>query len=147
MKVILTKDLASLGEEGQVVQVKDGYARNYLFPQGLAMPATGKNVKYLKHLETSREKQKSRRLKDADNLAEQISRISVTIAKPVGEHDRLFGTVTAIEIAEALQGEGLEVDRRKIVIPDPIKSLGIYNVIVKLHQDVQAQLKVWVVKE
>ena len=147
MKVILNKSVDRLGEEGEIVQVKDGFARNFLIPQGLALPATGKNIQYFKNLELDQEKQKGRHFREAGEFSQKLEQISVTVTKPVGEHDRLFGTVTAMEIAEALKKEGLEVDRRKIEIPDPIKSLGIYNVIIKLHPEVQAQLKVWVVKE
>lgn len=147
MKVILRETVPDLGEEGQVVRVKDGYARNYLIPRGMAQPASGKNLKNLGNINAYRQLKKDRLLREAEQLAEKISEISLSIPKPVGESDRLFGTVTQMEIAEALEKKGLEVDKRKILIQDPIKSVGEYTVAVKLHAQVQAPLKIEVIEE
>ncbi len=145
MKVILKKSMPDLGEPGQVIQVKDGFARNYLIPKGIAQPATGQNLKHLTNLKGLQDKRKTKLLRDAEDLSGRIAQISLTIAKPVGENDRLFGTVTPMEVAEALAAQGIEVDKRKILIQDPIKSLGEYTIDVKLHADVHAPLKLQVV--
>ncbi len=147
MKVILRKSVPKFGEVGQVIEVKDGFARNYLLPQGLAQPATGESLKGLANLRNFKEKKKDHLVKKAGEFSERLAGVTVTIAKPVGEGDRLFGTVTAMEIAAALGKQGLEVDRRTIQITEPIKTLGSYTVTVKLHAQVQAPLKLEVVKE
>jgi large subunit ribosomal protein L9 len=145
MKVIVLRTTPTVGEAGQVVNVKDGYARNYLIPQGIAQPATGQNIKHLEGLKAARSKRKDHLLKTAEELGRKISGLSVTIHKQVGENDRLFGTVTHMDIAEALGAAGVEVDRRRIVVAEPIKSLGEYTVTVKLHALVQVPVKVNVV--
>jgi len=147
MKVILRQDFESLGKIGQVVDVKDGYARNFLFPRGIAYAALKGNVKALEEEKKSVEKKNLQELKAAEILASELETVSVTIPVQVGEEDKIFGTVTTQMIADALKEKGHEIDKRKIEIEEPIKSLGIYGVSVKLHPSVNAKIKVWVVRE
>ncbi len=146
MKVILRKSNPQLGEAGSVVQVKDGFARNFLIPQGIAQPATGENLKYLANLKGFREKKYDHLQRQAEELAGQLNGMTISVAKKAGEGDRLFGTITHAEIAAALAAKGVEVDRRKIMVADPIKSLGTYTVTVKLRGQVQAAVQLEVVR-
>ncbi|MCX8012117.1 MAG: 50S ribosomal protein L9 [Desulfobacterota bacterium] len=146
MKVILTEDVAGLGKLGDLIQVKDGYARNYLIPKKLALPANPQNVRVLEHQKNIIKQKQNRIKREAEKLAEKIEKMSCTIAKPTGEEDRLFGSVTSIDIEQNLKEEGIVIDRKKILLEEPIKSLGIYKVPIKLHPEVTANLKVWVVK-
>ncbi|RMG66390.1 MAG: 50S ribosomal protein L9 [Calditrichaeota bacterium] len=147
MKIILRQSVERLGEAGEVVTVKDGYARNYLIPKQLAYPAT---PSYIKMLEEERRQKQHRLQKEkrmAEELAEKLKKVSVTIPVRVGEEDRMFGSVTTQDIAAALKEQGYDIDRRKILLDEPIKELGIYPVSIKLHPEVEASIKVWVVKE
>jgi len=145
MKVILKEDVPDLGSTGEVVTVKDGYARNYLIPQSLAVQASTKNIRQLDHQKKLIDAHKSRVRKDADIMAGDIEKISCTIPMLVGEQDKLFGSVTSKDIEEALSQEGINISRKRIILEEPIKSLGVYTVDVKLHTEVTAKLKVWVV--
>ena len=145
MKVILKEDVADLGSVGDVVNVKNGYARNYLIPKQLAVQASTKNLSQMEHQKKLIESHKSRVKKDADTMAEDIEKISCTIPMLVGEQDKLFGSVTSKDIEEALIQEGINISRKRIILEEPIKSLGVYTVDVRLHTDVTAKLKVWVV--
>ena len=147
MKVILREDVPHLGDSGTVVNVKPGYARNYLIPQGLAAQATSRNIKLSQH--TLREIQKQIDVENArvEEVKARLQDVSVTITKAAGDNEKLFGSVTTKDIASALAEEGVTLDRRRIVIEDPIKSLGVYTVTAKLRGGVNADLKVWVVKE
>jgi large subunit ribosomal protein L9 len=145
MKVILREDVPDLGSIGEVVKVKNGYARNYLIPKQLAVQANTKNLRQLEHQKKLIEAHKSRVRKDAHTLAEDIEKISCTIPMLVGEQDKLFGSVTAKDIEEALAQEGISLSRKRIILEEPIKSLGVYTVDVRLHTEVTAKLKVWVV--
>ncbi len=147
MKVILRRDHESLGKIGDVVVVKDGYARNFLIPRGIAYQALSGNIKALEEEKKSVEKRNLQELKAAENLAAQLESVSVTIPVQVGEEDKIFGTVTTQMIADALKEKGHDIDKRKIEIEEPIKALGIYGVSLKLHQNVSAKIKVWVVRE
>ena len=147
MKVILRQDFETLGKIGQVVDVKDGYARNYLFPRGIAYAALKGNVKALDEEKKNVEKKNLQELKAAEVLASDLETVSVTIPVQVGEEDKIFGTVTTQMIADALKEKGHDIDKRKIEIEEPIKSLGIYGVSLKLHPSVSAKIKVWVVRE
>jgi large subunit ribosomal protein L9 len=147
MKILLREDYKGVGEAGKIVKVKDGFARNFLIPKGVAYIATEQNKKrYENDL-----KQKSWRIERDKHKAEGLSKIlenvSLTISVSVGEEDKLFGSVTSQNIAQALAEQGHEIDRRKIILEEPIKSLGIYSVSIKLHPDVETSVKVWVVKE
>ena len=147
MKVILREQVPHLGNPGAIVNVKPGFARNFLFPQGLASVATSRNIKMIEHHMREIQRQIDVAKAEAEQVKARLAELSVTVAKPVGENDRLFGSVTAKDIEKALGGEGVTVDRRKIVIAEPIKALGVYTVGVKLHGGDTADLKVWVVKE
>lgn len=147
MKVILKADVKDLGRMGEVVNVKDGFARNYLLPQGLAAEANTKNVKALEH-ETKKIQEMAKKVKSgASGLAEQIAAAKVTIKAKAGEEEKLFGSVTSMDIADALKAEGIEIDKKKIHLDEPIKRLGEYTVTIKLHSEVSAQLNVQVVPE
>lgn len=147
MKVILRKDIEQLGKVGQVVDVKDGYAINYLIPRGFAYVAVKGNVKAIDEEKKVLEKRNLQELKNAQQLAAELEKISVTIPVQVGEEDKIFGTVTSQMIADALLEKGHEIDKRKIELEETIKTLGIYTANIKLHQSVSAKIKVWVVRE
>jgi large subunit ribosomal protein L9 len=147
MKVILRQDFETLGKIGEVVDVKDGYARNFLFPRGLAYAALKGNIRALDDEKKAVEKRNLQELKAAETLAAELETVSVTIPVQVGEEDKIFGTVTTQMIADALKEKGHDIDKRKVEIEEPIKALGIYGVSLKIHQNVNAKIKVWVVRE
>lgn len=147
MLVILLEDIPSLGKMGDQVKVSDGYARNYLIPQKKAMLATEKSLKAIEHQKRQVQKQMGKAKKDAERIAQEIESLSCTFAKSVGESGRLFGSVTSMEIEAYLKENGIEVDRKKIHLEEPIKNLGMYTIPIKLHPEITAQLKVWVVQE
>ena len=147
MKVILKNDVERLGKAGDVVTVAAGYARNYLLPRGLALEATDRGVEQIAIDRRRDEKTLQKKASDAVAFQTKLEELSLTISKQAGESDKLFGTVTAMEIAEALGKEGHEIDKRKIELEEPIKTLGIYTVPIRLHTDVTAKIKLWVVKE
>ena len=147
MKLILMEDVQSLGKRGALVNVTDGYGRNFLIPKKLAVPATEGN---LKSLELASKKLKQIEVKeemDAGQLKEQLQKLSITIPMKAGEAEVLFGAVTSSDIAGFLEKEGFHIDKRKIELDEPIKRLGVYQVPVKLHRSISAEIKVWVVKE
>ena len=146
MRIILKQDIPKLGQAGEMVTVKDGYARNYLIPEGLAMQATSGARRMLDHERRMREVREMKQVRAAREYAKQIRKISCTIPKQVGENDRLFGSVTPTDIVEALTAEGVQVSKNQIVLEEPIKALGIYPVLIKLHPQVETRLKVWVVR-
>lgn len=147
MDVILKKTIEKLGKAGEVVSVKAGYARNFLFPQGLALRASAVNRKVIeqeaKRLSQRQEQQK----KEAQDLAQKISAASCTITVQAGQDGKLYGSVTTQDIAEAYKAEGMNIDKRKIELPEAIKEVGVFKINVKLHPEVTAETKVWVVKE
>ncbi|BCB96725.1 50S ribosomal protein L9 [Dissulfurispira thermophila] len=147
MQVILKENVKDLGHIGEVVNVKDGYARNFLIPRGLAVEANPKNIKAMEHEKRKIQELAKKAKASAEELSARIYQTAITIKVKTGEEDRLFGSVTAIDIADALKKEGIDVDRKKIVIDEPIKRLGDYTVSVKIHPDVTAQLNVKVVSE
>ena len=147
MKVILRQDFETLGKIGEVVDVKDGYARNFLFPRGLAYAALKGNIRALDDEKKAVEKRSLQELKAAETLAAELETVSVTIPVQVGEEDKIFGTVTTQMIADGLKEKGHDIDKRKVEIEEPIKALGIYGVSLKIHQNVNAKIKVWVVRE
>ena len=147
MKVILKSDIERLGKTGEVVNVAAGYARNYLFPQGKALEASARNMEVIEVEKKNIAKVQERKKGESEALAGKLEQLSITVSKQAGENDKLFGTVTAMEIAGALEKEGHEIDKRKIMLEEPIKTLGIYSVPIRLHAEVTAQVKVWVVKE
>ena len=147
MKVILTEAVDRLGESGEIVDVKDGYARNYLLPRKLALAASRSNMAVYEEANRQKAAQQNREKRTAENLAKRLEKASCTVAVAVGEEDRIFGSVTAQQIADLLNEQGFEVDRRSIQLDDPIRALGVYDVPIRLHLDVEAKIKVWVVKE
>lgn len=147
MKVILKKDFDTLGKIGEIVVVKPGYARNYLIPLGIALKADDKNVKILDAEQKRQELKLSKDKKIAEKLAEKMEGVSCTATVKVGEEDKVFGSVTTQEIADLLKDKGFEIDRKKISLDEPIKALGIYTIPIKLHAEVEAKIKLWVVKE
>ena len=147
MKIILTETINRLGEAGEMVNVADGYGRNYLLPQQKAIMATEGNLKVLQGRLNRMEAQDAKIQEDAAKVAKEMADISCTAVVQVGEEDQMFGSVTAQNISELLKEKGFEIDRRIIKLDEPIKALGIYTVPVQLHPKVEANVKVWVVKE
>jgi large subunit ribosomal protein L9 len=147
MQVILLEDIPSLGKVGDLVKVSDGYGRNYLIPKKKAIFATEKNLKSMEHQKAMVHQRIGKIKKDVENVAQQIEKLSCTFSKPVGESGKLFGSVTSMEIEAFLKENRIEVDRKKILLEEPIKNLGMYTVPIKLHPEVTAHLKIWVVQE
>ncbi|HEY2988978.1 MAG TPA: 50S ribosomal protein L9 [Candidatus Binatia bacterium] len=147
MEVILKEDLPNLGKMGEVVRVRDGYARNYLLPRGLVLVANKKNLKTFEHQKRVVASQKDRVSKQAQTLADKLSQVSLVIAARSGEEGKLFGSVTNIDIEKALRAKGVEVERRRIHLSEPIKMVGDYEVPVRLTAEVTANVKVSVVSE
>lgn len=147
MEVILKEDILNLGKMGEVVRVRDGYARNYLLPRGLVLIADKKTLKTFEHQKRVVESQKDRVAKQAQILADKLAQISLTMPVKAGEEGKLFGSVTNIDIEKALKAKGFDVDRRKIQLAQPIKVLGDYEVPVRFTSDVTANVKVSVVSE
>ena len=147
MEIILRDHVDNLGKRGEVVKVADGYARNYLLPRKLALPATDANKKWIERERKISEARDHEERGAAEAVATRLSALDLTILRKVGENDQLYGSVTNADIAELLAKKGFEVDRRKILLPDPIKTLGENSVPVKLHRDVTVQLKVTVAKD
>lgn len=147
MKIILQENIEKLGTRGQVVEVAEGYARNYLLPRSLAIPANAGNMKQLEKIRATLAKKEATEKGAAELLAQQLAAASVTIARKAGENDQLFGSVTASDIASALEAQGFNVDKRRIQLAEPIKVISENEVTVKLHHDVTATLKVSVTRE
>jgi large subunit ribosomal protein L9 len=147
MKIILRADIDRLGKLGEVVNVAPGYARNYLIPKKLAYQATGGNLKRIEFEKHRAAQQAEREVEECRKLAEKIKDLSLTFQVKVGEEDKLYGSVTVADIAEEAAKQGFEIDRRRILLEEPIKQLGVYTIQVRLHPEVNTELKVWVVKE
>ena len=147
MKLILTANVDSLGSIGQIVKVKPGYGRNYLLPRGLAVPANEGNEASLKNQLKVLEKKKEAILAEAKTQASAIEKVSVTVTKQVGEDEKIFGSVTAAELVELLANEGVKVDKKNVRLVDEVKKVGVYAAEVKVHPEVVAKFKVWVVAQ
>ncbi|HSQ74207.1 MAG TPA: 50S ribosomal protein L9 [Bacteroidota bacterium] len=147
MKVILRKEHDKLGQIGTIADVKDGYARNYLIPRGIAYPATDGSMRALEEEKKQAERRSNKEMKESEKLAANLDKVSLTIKMKVGEDEKLFGSVTAQMVADALKEQGYTIDKRVIDLEEPIKALGIYTVNVKLHASVVGKVKVWVVSE
>ncbi|MCX6174438.1 MAG: 50S ribosomal protein L9 [Ignavibacteriales bacterium] len=147
MKVILRKKFDQLGKVGDVLTVKDGYARNYLIPRQIAYQATKGNILALEEEKKQILKKEVKELEAAQKFASNLEKVSITIPVKVGEEDKIFGTVTNQMISDSLKEKGFDIEKRKIEITEPIKSLGIYTVSIKLHPSVSATVKTWVVRE
>jgi large subunit ribosomal protein L9 len=147
MEVILKEDVPKLGSRGDVVKVTDGYGRNYLLPRKLAIEATKANKTVIEQMKQAAQRRSVQEKGDADALAQQFAGMTLTFYRKTGEKEHLFGSVTSADIAEALEQKGLNVDRRKIQLDDPIRALGEFKVPIKLHRDVTTTVKVVVEKE
>jgi large subunit ribosomal protein L9 len=147
MEVILREHVDNLGRRGEIVKVAAGYARNYLLPRKLALAATAGNKKHVEREKRIMEARESEEKGQAEAIASRLALIEISIARRVGETDQLFGSVTAVDIADYLKGKGFEIDRRKLILPEPIKTIGNHNVPLKLHREVTIPLTVKVVKE
>ena len=147
MEVILREHVDNLGKRGEIVKVADGYARNYLLPRKLALPATDANRKHVERERKIVEMREAQEKGQAEAIAARLAALEITIARRVGETDQLYGSVTSADIVEFLKDKGFEVDRRKIILPEPIKTIGGHDVPLKLHREVTVPLKVQVLKE
>jgi large subunit ribosomal protein L9 len=147
MEVILREHVDNLGRRGEIVKVAAGYARNYLLPRKLALPVTEGNKRHVERERKIMETRESEEKGQAEALASRLSLIEISIARRVGETDQLYGSVTAADIADHLKGKGFEIDRRKLILPEPIKAIGDHKVPLKLHREVTVPLVVKVVKE
>lgn len=147
MDIILREDIDKLGTRGQMVKVASGYARNYLLPQKLAVVATESNKKIVEQERQAHLKRETKVMGDAQDLAKMMGKVELTIAQKAGENDHLFGSVTTADIAAALEKQGYSIDRKKIMLEEPIKLLGDYKVAVRLHREVSVDVPVHVVKE
>ena len=147
MEVILREHVDHLGKRGEIVKVSDGYARNYLLPRKLALPATDGNRKHVERERKIMETREAEEKGQAEAIAARLASIDISIARRVGDTEQLYGSVTAADIAEFLKTKGFDVDRRKLILPEPIKSIGEHNVPLKLHREVTVPLNVRVVKE
>ncbi|MDD2688597.1 MAG: 50S ribosomal protein L9 [Candidatus Omnitrophica bacterium] len=147
MEVILNQDVDKLGKAGAVVNVKEGFARNFLIPNKLAMPATSANLKKLEQEKQKKVAEFQKTKKEFEQLKTKLDSLSLTIPALIHEEDKLFGSISSQDIAQALKDEGFEIDKNSITIEEPIKSLGIYEIPIKLHPEVSTKIKVWIVKK
>ena len=147
MEVILKEDVAKLGSRGDVVKVAEGYGRNYLLPRKLAIEATAGNKSVIAQMKAASVRRSAKEKSQAEELAKQFEGVSVSFQRRSGEHDQLFGSVTSSDIGEALEKKGLNVDRRKIQLHEPLKSLGEFDVPIRLHKDVTTHVKVVIEKD
>ena len=147
MQVILLENVPSLGKAGDLVKVSDGYGRNYLIPQKKALLATEKSLKVVEHQKRQVQQRLEKGKKDAEKLGQEIEKLSCTFSKTVGESGKLFGSVTSMDIENYLKENGIDIDRKKIILEESLKNLGMFTVPIKLSAEVTAQLKVWVVQE
>ena len=147
MDVILRQDVDNLGHAGELVTVKDGFGRNYLLPRGLAYLASESNRRRIEAEAKQQVRKAGVQLDSARELAERLEAVSLTFAMKAGEGDKLFGSVTAADVADRLHAEGFTVDKKAVELHEPIKALGVYKVAVRLHHEVKPEVRVWVVKE
>ncbi|WP_410770144.1 50S ribosomal protein L9 [Fontibacillus sp. BL9] len=147
MKVIFLKDVKGQGKKGEIKEVSEGYAQNFLMPRGLVRPATDGNVKTLEHQTAAEVKRKEKEKEEAQALGKKLEEMTVTLKAKAGEGGRLFGAITSKQVAEALEKAGVKIDKRKIEMHDPIRTLGVTQVPVKLHPEVKSTFKVQVTEE
>ncbi len=147
MEIILKSRVEGLGERGDLVKVRDGYARNYLLPKKIAVPATDAYRKLIGEENRLQIVRDEREKRDLQTVAEKIKDLSCTIVVQAGEEDKLYGSVSANDIAEAITKQGFEIDHKQVILGNPIKVLGVYTVHIRLHREVEVPVKVWVVKE
>lgn len=147
MEVILKEDVGTLGSRGDVVKVAEGYGRNYLIPKKLAIEATAANKTVIEQMKAAAVRRTAREKGDAEVIGQQLTGVTVSFTRKSGEHDQLFGSVTSADIARELEHKGVQIDRRKIQLPEPLKQVGEFNVPVRLHKDVTVPVKVVIQKE
>ena len=147
MKVILREDVEKLGTAGSIVKVAPGFARNFLIPRAYAIPATANNLKAFEHERSALDARRAKRQKEAEAIKNKLERTSCSISKKVGEQDKLFGAVTTQDIEKAFAAEGFQIEKKDILLTEPIKALGVYTVPIRVFEEVIANTKVWVVKE
>lgn len=147
MEVILLQDVEKLGNAGDVIWVKPGYARNYLIPKSLAVEATLGNVRMVQAEKEQQIARDQKALRNAQKMVEKMEKLKISAPVPVGKEDRVFGSVTAITIANLINEKGFNVDKKDILLDEPIRSLGVYSVPVKLEQGIQTEVKVYVIQE
>jgi large subunit ribosomal protein L9 len=147
MEVILRQAVDNLGRPGDVVDVKPGYARNYLVPRGLAIPATPGNLKKIEQEKARLEAAENKRIEGARGIAAGLESVSLTFSARVGDEEKLFGSVTASDIADQLKAQGFDIEKRQVDLHEPIKALGVYKVPIKLHAEVKPEIRVWVIKQ
>jgi len=147
MQIILQEDVEKLGNRGQIIEVAEGYARNYLLPQKLALPVSKGNLKQLEQIKRALAKREATEVESAKQQAELLAALTLEFARKAGENDQMFGSVTGADVSEALAAKGFSVDKRKIQLDQPIKTLGEYDVPAKLHRAVTASIKVIVRKD
>ena len=147
MEVILSQNVDKIGNSGEVVKVKEGFARNYLIPRKLAYVATAENLKRIAQLEKKRQAEREQQKKEAQSLAEKLSKVSCTISVEVNDRDKLYGSISEIDVVRALDVEGFKVEKSSVILEKPIEELGIFEVGVKLHPEVIAKIRLWVTKK
>ena len=147
MDLILKAKVDGLGDRGDIVKVKDGFARNYLIPKGFAVPATDAQKRVLETENKLREIRDDKVKRNVEAIAERMKDLSCTIVVQAGEEDKLYGSVGTHDIANSINGQGFEVDHKQVMLEEPIKQLGVYTVSIRLHREVEVPVKVWVVKE
>lgn len=147
MEIILRQSIENLGKPGDIVKVSPGYARNYLLPRGLAYEATAGNRKRIAMEKARLEAAESERIKAAQALAERLEGVQLTFSARVGEEEKLFGSVTSADIAHQLEAQGFAIEKKQIDLHEPIKSLGVYKIPVRLHAEVKPEIRVWVIKQ
>ena len=147
MEVILRQSVDNVGQPGDIVKVSPGFARNYLLPRGIAYEATPGNLKRIAQEKQRLEAAETSRRDTAQELADKLEQVSLTFSARVGEEGKLFGSVTATDIAQQLEAQGFHIEKRQIELHDPIRALGVYRVPIKLHADVKPEIKVWVIKQ
>jgi large subunit ribosomal protein L9 len=147
MEIILRQAVENLGKPGDVVKVKSGYARNYLLPHGLAYEATPGNLKRIQQERDRLDAAENERRTAAQGQAEKLEQVSLTFSARVGEEGKLFGSVTAADVAQQLEAQGFHIEKRQIDLHEPIKALGVYRVPIRLHADVKPEVRVWVIKQ
>jgi large subunit ribosomal protein L9 len=147
MKVILKQDVESLGKAGETIDVKAGYGRNFLFPRNLAIPATKGNLTAIDEIKSQNELREKKKRADAEKRKDRLEKLSLTSEVLVGEEDRIFGSVTSQNVAELLSKEGYSIEKKNVLLDEPIKSLGVYTVPVKVEKDIIANVKLWVIRK
>jgi large subunit ribosomal protein L9 len=147
MKVILRQDIPDLGKAGQTLEVKGGYGRNFLIPRNMAIPATKANLKAIGEIDKQNLVRERKQKREAEQIKDKLEKLSLTSEVLVGEEDKIFGSVTSQNIAELLASQGFQIDKRNILLEDPIKSLGVYTIPIKIEKDIVANVKIWIIRK